>query len=210
MRLFKLDRRHLMKSGLAAAVAGPCLTNAGLMGVGAASAAEPDLGTPLVKLAKRVLEQSQGRIVHRDLVGLADFSAPSWRARFHLVDMVSGKVSSFLVAHGRGSDPGHTGKLQKFSNEIGSNATSAGAYRTGAQYTGKYGASMRLDGLDAENSNARARAIVVHAAWYVADDMIKKYGKLGRSEGCFACCEADRTEVVSRLGEGRLLYAGKL
>ena len=96
-----------------------------------------------------------------------------------------------------------------FSNEIGSNATSAGAYRTGAEYIGKYGASMRLDGLDPDNSNAYARAIVIHPAWYVSDDMIRKYGKLGRSQGCFAFSDEDRTEVVSRLGEGRLLYAGK-
>jgi hypothetical protein len=193
----------MMKGGLAA-FAGPCVA-----GPAAAWAAKPDIEKHLARVAKRALEQNAARISLRDLVGLADFSAPSWRPRFHLVDMVSGKVSSYLVAHGRGSDPGHTGRLQKFSNEIGSNATSAGAYRTGAQYTGKYGASMRLDGLAEENSNARARAIVIHAAWYVGDEMIEKYGKLGRSEGCFAFCEDDRTEVVSRLGAGRLLYAGK-
>lgn len=198
-----MDRRRLLKSGMAVA-AGSCS-----IGVETVWAAEPGFEQRLAGVARRALEQNASRISFRDLVGLADFSAPSWRPRFHLVDMLSGKVSSYLVAHGRGSDPGHTGRLQTFSNEIGSNATSAGAYRTGAQYSGKYGASMRLDGLAPENSNARARAIVIHAAWYVSDGMIKKYGKLGRSEGCFAFCDDDRTEVVSRLGEGGLLYAGK-
>ncbi len=198
-----MDRRLLMKGGIAA------LASSTVTGAGAALAGESDFQQRLAGLAKRALEQNKARIPLHDRVGLADFSAPSWRPRFHLVDMVSGEVSSYLVAHGRGSDPGHTGRLQKFSNKIGSNATSAGVYRTGVEYTGKYGRSMRLDGLDPDNSNAFARAIVIHAAWYVGDDMLKKYGKLGRSEGCFAFCEDDRTEVVARLGEGRLLYAGK-
>ncbi|MAW81689.1 MAG: hypothetical protein CMI63_15740 [Parvularcula sp.] len=192
-----------MKGGLAA------LAGSGVISAGAAFAAEADSGQRLVRIAKRALEQHTAQIPFQDRVGLADFSAPSWRPRFHLVDMTSGKVSSFLVAHGRGSDPRHTGLLQKFSNRPGSNATSAGAYRTDAEYVGKYGRSMRLEGLDPENSNAYARAIVIHAAWYVGDEMIEKYGKLGRSEGCFAFCEDDRNEVLARLGEGRLLYAGK-
>ena len=195
-----MDRRSLMKCGIAA------LAGAGAMGAGAAWAGE---NQRILAQAKRLLEENASRIALHDRVALADFSAPSWRPRFHLVDMVGGKVSSFLVAHGRGSDPGHTGRLQNFSNKIGSNATSEGAYLTGAEYIGKHGRSMRLAGLDLKNSNARARAIVVHAAWYAAPDMIDKYGKLGRSEGCFAFCEEDRNDVLARLGEGRLLYAGK-
>ncbi len=200
----RLDRRLLVKGGLAA------LSGAPILSALSARAGEAPGKDRIAAAAKRLLAENASRITHVDRVGLADFSAPSWRPRFHLVDMVSGRVSSYLVAHGRGSDPGHTGRLQKFSNEIGSNATSAGVYRTGAQYSGKYGASMRLAGLDPVNSNARARAIVIHAAWYVSDDMLRKYGKLGRSEGCFAFRDADRTEVLSQLGEGRLLYAGKL
>jgi hypothetical protein len=124
--------------------------------------------------------------------------------------MISGTVSSHLTAHGRGSDPAHTGWLRKFSNDFGSNASSDGAYVTGVQYDGKYGRAIRLAGLDPQNSNAEARAIVIHQAWYVSDDMIAKYGKLGRSEGCFALNEMGIAETLAALGPGRLLYAGKL
>lgn len=66
-----------------------------------------------------------------------------------------------------------------------------------------------MDGLDASNSNAAARAIVVHGAWYVSDDIAKNRGTLGRSEGCFAMSPSSITEVLATLGSGRLIYAGK-
>lgn len=164
----------------------------------------------LLAVAEYLLKRNAKRIDHRDIVALADFSAPSWTPRFHLVDLAKREVSSLLTAHGRGSDPAHTGWLKSFSNEPGSNASSDGAYVTGAQYDGKYGRAMRLAGLDPENSNAERRAIVIHQAWYVGDDMISKYGKLGRSEGCFALSDAGLQQTLAALGPGRLLHAGKL
>jgi hypothetical protein len=126
-----------------------------------------------------------------------------------MVNLADGGVRSYLVAHGRGSDPAHTGWLQRFSNEPHSNATSAGAYRTGAQYAGAHGHSMRLEGLDPTNSNALSRAIVVHGAWYVNDRVIGESGMLGRSLGCFAVADSSLPEITARLGPGRLIYAGK-
>jgi hypothetical protein len=114
-----------------------------------------------------------------------------------------------LVAHGRGSDPSHTGWLERFSNEPRSNATSAGPYKTGARYAGAHGHSMRLEGLEPTNSNALARALVVHGAWYVNEQVIRHYGMLGRSQGCFAVAESSLPEIMARLGPGRLIYADK-
>src|SRR3546814_12763813 len=72
-------------------------------------------------------------IQHRDYIGIADFSLPSWKPRFHIVNLEDGQSRSFLVAHGRGSDPAHQGWLQRFSNLPGSSATSSGAYLTGSR-----------------------------------------------------------------------------
>lgn len=115
-----------------------------------------------------------------------------------------------LVAHGRGSDPDHSGWVERFSNEPGSAASSRGAYLTQDIYQGKHGSSRRLLGLDPQNSNAQPRAIVIHAAWYVGPQMIQDHGKLGRSEGCFAFSDNDLSMVLDRLGSGRLIYADKL
>lgn len=192
---FRMDRRHFLQG---------CAALGGL-------ASTPVLAKPegVASAAARLLREYAPNIDRADMVGIVDFSAPSWRPRFHLVEMKSRAVSSYLVAHGRGSDPSHSGWLRLFSNEAGSNATSRGAYRTASLYEGKYGRSMRLVGLGADNSNAEARAIVIHPAWYVGDDMLKKYGKLGRSEGCFAVAQTDLDQVLDSLSGGCLLYAAK-
>ena len=137
-------------------------------------------------------------------------AASSSEPRFHLVDLVSGKSQSFLVAHGSGSDPAHTGYLKRFSNEPNSNATSQGAFVTDDYYVGKHGRSQRLIGLDATNDNALARAIVVHSAWSANKDMLRTHGMLGRSQGCFAVGESDLSQVFAQLGQGRMIFSAKV
>lgn len=175
-----------------------------------APAAPTGIDPQLLARARAALDRHGPSLRHRDRIGIADFSRASRDARFHIVDMASGRVDSHRVAHGRGSDRGHTGWLEQFSNEFGSNATSNGAYRTADFYHGKYGLSMRLHGLDWSNSNALERAIVVHQAWYAEADMVDVHGKLGRSEGCFAFARDSHFEVMRTLGEGRMIYADKL
>ena len=68
---------------------------------------------------------------------------------------------------------------------------------------------MRLEGLDPTNSNALSRAIVVHAAWYVNEDVLSHSGMLGRSQGCFAVADSSLAEIMTTLGPGRLIYADK-
>jgi hypothetical protein len=164
----------------------------------------------LLDRARRELTRLGDAIALRDVVGVADYSLISAEPRFHLVNMNSGAVRSYLVSHGRGSDPAHIGFVQRFSNAPGSNASSEGAYRTGDYYSGKHGRSMRLVGLDATNCNAEQRAIVVHGAWYVSPAMVREHGMLGRSQGCFAFAESELDTILTRLGPGRLLISTKL
>ena len=175
---------------------------------GRTESVEGRIDPSLLRRALDALEKHRGSISYRDFIGVADFSLPSRAPRFHLVNLAEGSVRSHLVAHGRGSDPAHTGWLERFSNEPRSNATSAGAYKTGSFYLGAHGRSMRLEGLDPTNSNALSRAIVVHGAWYVNEEMIGRSGMLGRSEGCFAVAGSSLPEIMARLAPGRLIYAG--
>ncbi|MBS0333527.1 MAG: murein L,D-transpeptidase catalytic domain family protein [Proteobacteria bacterium] len=190
-----------------------------LAGAGLATVAAPALAGPVrarareaavIAAARAGLQRAGGLVTHADLVGVADFSRPSSAPRLHLVDVANGRIESLLVAHGRGSDPSHSGWVKSFSNAPGSAATSEGCYLTGGYYIGEHGRSMRLRGLDPTNSNAEARAIVVHAAWYVGPEMVKAHGMLGRSEGCLAVSRADLPHVLQRLGPGRLIVARKL
>jgi len=139
-----------------------------------------------------------------------DFSGRSGDPRFHVVDLQNGTVESHLVAHGRGSDPDHSGFLERFSNRVGSEASSNGTYITSATYHGKYGLSKKVKGLDDTNNNAEARAIVIHNAWYAEPEMVSQHGKLGRSEGCFAFSRASQWRVMNRLYGGRMIYADKV
>ena len=164
-------------------------------------------------LRQRALEamvRHRARVPNPDLMGVVDFSRASASPRFHLLDLHSGQVQTLLVAHGRGSDPNHSGWLKRFSNTEGSYASSPGAFVTEDIYHGKHGRSLRLNGLDDTNNNAKPRAIVVHAAWYVSPSMVRDTGKLGRSEGCFAVAQTDLEQVLTRLGRGRMIYADKV
>lgn len=207
-------RRTILASGLALA------GGLALPGFAARAAAAPASSGPvtstrvvrpeLFRKAMAALQRHDSRIAYRDRIAIADFNAPSGRPRFHLVDLASGATTTLLVAHGSGSDPAHTGWLQRFSNADGSNASSEGAYLASNYYVGKHGRSQRLIGLDPTNSNALARAIVIHGAWYANPEMLRTHAQLGRSQGCFAVGERDLAQVFARLGEGRMIYAAKV
>ncbi|HEY2358342.1 MAG TPA: murein L,D-transpeptidase catalytic domain family protein [Phenylobacterium sp.] len=197
---FRPNRRGFLHAGLA--VAGMTAVAKPALAVGGDAA--------LIAAAREGLQRAGALVTHPDLVGVADFSQPSKSPRLHLVDIANGRVDSLLVAHGRGSDPSHTGWVRTFSNAPGSAATSEGCYLTGDYYVGQHGRSMRLKGLDATNSNAESRGIVVHAAWYVGPDIVLQRGLLGRSEGCLAVSQTDLPGVLQRLGPGRLIVARKL
>lgn len=164
----------------------------------------------ILDVARREAERAGSSLARKDIVAIADFGLRSSEPRFHFANLEKGSVRSFLVSHGQGSDPDHNGWLKYFSNQNGSFATSRGAYATSQIYEGKYGTSMRLDGLDRDNSNARDRAIVIHPAWYAEASMITKWGKLGRSQGCFAMDPSDFHNALAYLAGGRLLYADRL
>jgi hypothetical protein len=200
-----VSRRNFLTAG-ALGAAGLATGNA----VAAGTVAEGGLRPELFTRALAAMDRHRSSILRRDLIAIADFDAPSSLPRFHFVNTLNGRSTSLLVAHGRGSDPAHTGWLSRFSNQDGSLASSAGAYLTGDVYYGKHGRSRRLIGLDRTNCNAETRGIVVHAAWYVSPQLISEHGKLGRSEGCFAVSETDLEQVLTRLGSGRMIYADKV
>jgi len=164
----------------------------------------------LFQVAHEQLQKHGAGLWQRDIVGVADFGLRSSEPRFHFVNFETGVVDSYLVAHGSGSDPEHDGWLNWFSNVPESQCTSEGAYMTFGWYTGRFGTSIRLEGLDPTCSNALDRAIVMHRATYAEPDHVARWGKLGRSNGCFAMGEADFKLALLRLAGGRLLYADKL
>lgn len=163
----------------------------------------------LMRRALAALDRHGSRVPMRDRIMLVDFSKPSHVHRLHVVDLVSGSTWSSLVSHGSGSDPERTGWVHRTSNVEGSNASCEGAFTTADLYVGRHGRSQRIIGLDGTNDNALRRAIVVHGAWYAEADVARVTGALGRSQGCFAVGDSRLPELLSRLGEGRMIYASR-
>jgi hypothetical protein len=135
-----------------------------------------------------------------------DFSKTSPTERMWVYDLRSRElVFQEVVSHGRGSG---VAVAKSFSNTHSSHQSSIGLYRTAETYVGKHGYSLRLDGLDkGYNDNARARAIVMHAADYVNPAAAKTNGYLGRSLGCPAIRPAISRQLIDTVKEGSLLFA---
>ena len=207
-----IGRRHFIQSAIAGAslLAAPSTATDIVFAPGTGSNSAGSPSPLLLSRAKAALDMHKSRIRNHDLIAIADFSKPSRDPRFYVVDLRNGSSAHYLVAHGKGSDPSHSGWVQNFSNVHGSEATSAGSYLVSDTYIGQYGESRRLIGLDPQNDQAEARAIVIHPAWYVNQSLIQDQSKIGRSQGCFAFAKNDINVILERVAPGCLLYADKV
>jgi hypothetical protein len=156
-----------------------------------------------LKAAVLYFDKNKAKIKNQNYMTVIDYSMKSTKKRFFLINMKTGAVVAYHVAHGKGSDADHDGYAESFSNASGSNATSLGYYLTAETYNGGNGYSLKLDGQSSTNSNARARAVVVHGASYVQEsDVIQ-----GRSWGCPALTTSVSTAVINQIKNGSLMYA---
>jgi hypothetical protein len=114
---------------------------------------------------------------------LSDLEVHSGLPRFAVVRLHDGKVlARHLVAHGGG------GRWYlanaRYSNEPGSRYSSPGRYKIGRKYQGRFGTAYKLHGLDASNSKAFSRFIVLHAYDCVPNLPEIYPNNLCCSEGC--------------------------
>lgn len=144
--------------------------------------------------------------VSRPILTVIDYGLPSTTKRMWVFDLASCRLLFHeLVAHGRNSGED---LAQSFSNEVGSHMTSLGAFVTGATYTGRNGYSLRLRGMEpGVNDQAEARAIVLHGAPYVGEEVAHELRRLGRSHGCPAVRPAIARSLIDGLKDRTLLYA---
>ena len=137
---------------------------------------------------------------------LIDYSLPSASPRLWVFDLRSGQLLfKELVAHGRNSGDA---AASHFSDVSGSRQSSLGLFRTADVYVGHNGYSLRLDGLEPGfNSQARARAIVMHGARYVDPAIASASGRVGRSWGCPALREAIARQVIDTVRGGGVIFS---
>lgn len=148
----------------------------------------------------------KGLTRNHEVLTIIDYSKPSSEKRMWVLNLKKNRVEmEQLVAHGSGSGDN---KPKKFSNNNNSHQSSIGVFVTGEPYQGKNGLSLRLDGLETGvNDKARQRAIVVHGADYVNDQIVKSYGRLGRSWGCPAVDQNLIEPTINTIKNGSVVFA---
>ncbi|MEO7312913.1 MAG: murein L,D-transpeptidase catalytic domain-containing protein [Chitinophagaceae bacterium] len=99
-----------------------------------------------------------------------DLGLHSGAKRFFMVRLSDGKtIHSGLVTHGSSPTSLAPGE-RAYSNTNGSLCSSLGRYKIGAAYQGIFGLAYKMYGLDTSNSNAFARAVVLHSHSCVPDE----------------------------------------
>ncbi len=146
-----------------------------------------------------------GQLNNQQFLTIADFSKPSSEKRLFIINMEKMElVFKSLVAHGRNSG---TLMAEKFSNKMESYQSSMGFFITGNVYNGKHGMSLQLEGIEAGiNDKAKQRAIVIHGADYVNEQLIKKQGYIGRSLGCPAVPNNQVKDIIETIKGSSLFY----
>jgi hypothetical protein len=147
-----------------------------------------------------------GTVPDPSTLTVIDYSRPSTAKRLWVFDLRSrALLYEELVAHGKDSGDNFA---RVFSNDPDSHQSSLGLFEAQDTYRGKHGYSLRLKGLEAGfNDNALARAIVIHGAAYVSDQIGKSLGRLGRSWGCPALRPMVAHEIIDRIKGDGLVFA---
>jgi hypothetical protein len=117
-----------------------------------------------------------------DIAFVIDMNIESGKKRFFVIDLKSDSViDAGLVTHGRCNRNWLSGR--KYSNEVGSGCSSLGLYKIGTAYKGRFGLAYKLHGLDATNSNAYQRFVVLHSMECVPEAEVFPY-PICQSDGC--------------------------
>ncbi len=112
---------------------------------------------------------------------LVDMSLPSGENRFFVYDLTKDSIQKAgLVTHGHCNERWLEGR--KFGNQPGCGCTSLGKYKIGYKYNGQFGVAFKLYGLDKTNTNAFARAVVLHSHECVPESEVKD--EICQSAGC--------------------------
>ena len=167
----------------------------------------PQLDKNVLKLALTAYQKATIKgAVKKQVLTVIDYSLPSSNQRMWIFDLQKDKLLyNTYVAHGQNSGmttPNH------FSNKTSSKATSLGTFVTKDTYMGSKGISLNLDGLEKGfNDNAYSRRVVIHGAWYVEPDFIKKAGRAGRSWGCPSIAQTLAKPVINTIKGGSVVFA---
>lgn len=160
----------------------------------------------VLKVAVKAHNNVKKELSVSNKIVVVDFTQPSNKQRLWVIDVKNKKeLLNTHVTHGKNSG---LLKTESFSNKNNSFKSSFGVFVTGEKYIGKHGKSLRLKGIEkGRNDHTFKRNIVIHGTKYANKDFLEKYGRLGRSLGCFAVSTEEVSELVDLVGENTVLVA---
>lgn len=166
---------------------------------------------PLDQALARLAQNRDRRIKRTDYMAIADFTQDSNKKRLFVLNLKTGDVDSLYTAHGRGRSANTNTHLHMshFGNGPSSFLTPPGFHITSdVEHNPRKGLSLRLEGLEARNSNSAARGILIHGQHrdYATEAFVRANGHTGRSEGCLTVDPAKLTKIVKELQGGALVY----
>ena len=148
-------------------------------------------------------KKNKHKVRNHDYLTVVDYNLPSTVPRLFLINLKDGSVEKHMVSHGKNSSG--KGALRnyavKYTNEPATNTSSHGAFLTGETYHGTFGYSLRIDGQQTVNSNARKRAIVIHPFDKVTSS------KAGDTWGCFGLSRNVSKSIINKTKNGSVWYA---
>ena len=144
-------------------------------------------------------------IKKHDYIIIVDYSKDIFQKRLWLYDIINDEI----ILNSRVTHALNSGLIfcNVISNIPGTEKTCIGSFVTGNQYSGKFGNSMNIHGLDNNNSNANKRRIVFHP-----NCKHKYYGVTVPSflalysSGCFAFHEDDMNPFIAKVKNGVFMY----
>lgn len=169
--------------------------------------AAPGLNKKVLKLALTAYGHARKKgMDYQQILTVVDYSKPDTSKRLWVFNLKTNRLLFHtLVAHAKNSGDVHA---TRFSNNRHSRESCLGLFLTKDTYIGHHGYSLHIKGLSKGfNTNAAVRNVVMHRAWYVSEDFVKKNHRLGRSWGCLALNKAIATPLIKKIKEGTLIFA---
>lgn len=184
---------------------------------------------------ENAISSSELRFKNKRYITIADFTKPASQVRLFVLDLATNEVKAYFTSHGIGVRGGDvtlfpldklTEEKKKslqyptlISSRPGSSATPRGVFMLGKTYTGSFGYSLKIHGLqNGINETTYARAVVMHGfagmnpavvssnddETEIAEQLFAP-GNLAVSQGC-TMIQPDRAKEVIDTVQGYSLY----
>ena len=150
----------------------------------------------LLQTALKSYRHHKSAVSNHRYVTLIDYTKPVVVKRLWVVELTTGRtVLTSHVSHALNSGLLYATKL---SNVEGSKKSCVGSFVTQTTYTGRFGYSLLVKGLDAQNSNILLRSIVFHPS------PLPLY-----SQGCWMTTPTTNRKLINLIKGSSFFYVAK-